>query len=353
MRGAMLGIPPQLQMPPSHAMPPPFRLMPQCPTSRVERPPLPPMHFVPYQQQQLQQPYRPNFEMPTAPMRPPSHGASRCSNRDRTSRRSGLPSSKTISDFALSPFAGFVSKKEREWLIKIQLLQCQGCGNPYEDDFYFTVWRQKQIALERRKKGLKPATGEEGDECDYAISTANAHHYVPPTFVGTLGKPTLSTVNYPRHLIDLSNDTTDDDKLSMKSSASQKKLRALLLQLENIALLIVECDDRKRFLNELRDGIQSRLKAVIDSLCSSDRLQTVLLINKGRQMFTRALALADEDQRVLLLKYFFTALTNAWKRLPTNEVCVLFVSNMIFSDFRRFDSQKQGRIQGDLLERKK
>ncbi|VDN26652.1 unnamed protein product [Gongylonema pulchrum] len=283
------------------------------------------MHFVPYQQQQLQQPYRPNFEMPTAPMRPPSHGASRCSNRDRTSRRSGLPSSKTISDFALSPFAGFVSKKEREWLIKIQLLQCQGCGNPYEDDFYFTVWRQKQIALERRKKGLKPAAGEEGDECDYAVSTANAHHYVPPTFVGTLGKPTLSTVNYPRHLIDLSNDSTDDDKLSMKSSASQKKLRALL--------------------NELRDGIQSRLKAVIESLCSSDRLQTVLLINKGRQMFTRALALADEDQRVLLLKYFFTALTNAWKRLPTNEVCIFFVSNTIFSDFRRFDK-------GDLLERK-
>lgn len=60
-------------------------------------------------------------------------------NRDRSSRLSGLVSNKTISDFALSPFAGFVSKKERSWLIKIQQLQCQGCGNPYEDDFYYTV----------------------------------------------------------------------------------------------------------------------------------------------------------------------------------------------------------------------
>lgn len=60
-------------------------------------------------------------------------------NRDRSSKLTGLVSNKTISDFALSPFAGFVSKRERSWLIKIQQLQCQGCGNPYEDDFYYTV----------------------------------------------------------------------------------------------------------------------------------------------------------------------------------------------------------------------
>lgn len=59
--------------------------------------------------------------------------------RDRLSKLTGLVSNKTISDFALSPFAGFVSKKERSWLIKIQQLQCQGSGNPYEDDFYYTV----------------------------------------------------------------------------------------------------------------------------------------------------------------------------------------------------------------------
>lgn len=51
----------------------------------------------------------------------------------------GMPSGKTIEDFAFEPFAGFMSCKEREWLVKIQILQCQGSGDPYEDDFYYMV----------------------------------------------------------------------------------------------------------------------------------------------------------------------------------------------------------------------
>lgn len=63
-------------------------------------------------------------------------------NQHRESQRkraAGLPSGKTISDFALSPYAGFMSQKEVEWLIKIQIFQCQNSGNPYEDDYYFTA----------------------------------------------------------------------------------------------------------------------------------------------------------------------------------------------------------------------
>lgn len=59
--------------------------------------------------------------------------------RDAQSKKTSLPSNKTISDFAFDPYAGFMSKKEREWLIKIQLLQCQGSGNPYDDDYYYAV----------------------------------------------------------------------------------------------------------------------------------------------------------------------------------------------------------------------
>lgn len=59
------------------------------------------------------------------------------------------------------------------------------------------TWRQRRAGMERRKKGLNP---EDEEECDYAVSPANLHHYVPPTFAGSLGKPTLSTVNYPRHV---------------------------------------------------------------------------------------------------------------------------------------------------------
>jgi hypothetical protein len=32
-----------------------------------------------------------------------------------------------------------MSKKEREWLIKIQLIQCMRTGDPIDDDYYYTV----------------------------------------------------------------------------------------------------------------------------------------------------------------------------------------------------------------------
>jgi hypothetical protein len=59
--------------------------------------------------------------------------------REQQMKRAGLPSGKTISDFAFDPYAGLMSRKEREWLVKIQGLQLQGSGNPYQDDYYYTV----------------------------------------------------------------------------------------------------------------------------------------------------------------------------------------------------------------------
>jgi DNA topoisomerase 2-associated protein PAT1 len=59
--------------------------------------------------------------------------------REQAMKRAGLPSGRTICDYAFDPYAGLMSRKEREWLVKIQELQLQGCGNPYQDDYYYTV----------------------------------------------------------------------------------------------------------------------------------------------------------------------------------------------------------------------
>ncbi|EFO22422.1 hypothetical protein LOAG_06065 [Loa loa] len=318
MRAAILslGPPPMMRMP-SHPMLPPFPFVQQPSHPVSGRPALP--SYLPCPPQSQMQSHMPQVF---------HHKMSY--SRDRSSKLTGLVSNKTISDFALSPFAGFVSKKERSWLIKIQQLQCQGCGNPYEDDFYYTTWKQRKMALEGHGRELKA----EDEELGYVWDTTNPHHYhyyVPPTFAGSLGKPTLSTINYPRQLIDLSSDSpNDDDKLSVKSSTSQKKLRALLLQLENVALLIIECDDRHRILctaslsyeiqEEMKRGVESRMKTIIDTLCLNGRLQAVLLINKGRQMFARTLSLANEQQQLHLLTNFFVALSTVVKKVSSDEM---------------------------------
>jgi hypothetical protein len=89
------------------------------------------------------------------------------------------------------------------------------------------------------------------------------HCYVPPTFEGSLGRPTLSTANFPRQLIDLRltsvQDISVDEIITDNSSSSTtpiplqhtKNLRfkSLLIELEHAWNLLLECEDRKRQLS--------------------------------------------------------------------------------------------------------
>ena len=38
------------------------------------------------------------------------------------------------------PYSGLMTQKEKDWIIKIQLIQLQ-TDNPYLDDYYYTVSR--------------------------------------------------------------------------------------------------------------------------------------------------------------------------------------------------------------------
>ena len=80
-------------------------------------------------------------EFPNSPRNGPMGCPSPCGSTasSRRTRKEGMPSLRTITDFAVDPYAGFMSKKEREWLIKIQLIQCLGTGDRYNDDYYYTV----------------------------------------------------------------------------------------------------------------------------------------------------------------------------------------------------------------------
>ena len=52
-------------------------------------------------------------------------------------------------DATRDPYAGLMTKKEQDWIIKIQLMQLQ-TDNPYLDDYYYTVsgdvcWRDNTM----------------------------------------------------------------------------------------------------------------------------------------------------------------------------------------------------------------
>lgn len=113
-----------------------------------------------------------------------------------------------------------------------------GTGDPIEDDYYYTRWKQRRV-LEKlpdawRVPEMKPKY--------YSFEDAYPSNYTPPTFAGSLGKPTHCTTSFPRQLIEVRNESPDDDEQGIGRGSSQKKLRAALMQIENAALLLLDCE---------------------------------------------------------------------------------------------------------------
>ncbi|KAI1722017.1 protein PAT1 like protein 1 [Ditylenchus destructor] len=232
------------------------------------------------------------YQVPTMPPGARNSPAQFPSYSSRPPRQKGLPSGRTISDFAFDPYAGFMSKKEREWLIKIHLIQCTGTGDPMDDDFYYTIWKKRNVlakAPDEWKVKLQPKYYNFDD-------TYPSAPYVAPSFSGTLGRPTHCSANYPRQMIELSMENADEDE-SGTTKNTQKKLKAILMRIENAAMTLLKCEEMKRKLPlddeeqlmEAKLELKQEMDLLIASTCTKDSMPTIMLLQKGRVLLFRIL----------------------------------------------------------------
>uniref|UniRef100_A0A0N4X0Z7 PAT1 domain-containing protein n=1 Tax=Haemonchus placei TaxID=6290 RepID=A0A0N4X0Z7_HAEPC len=244
----------------------------------------------------------------------------------------GMPSGRTIEDLAFDQFAGYMSCKEREWLVKIQILQCQGTGNPYEDDYYYTSWREKQIAkgwkpsgttaqdpsLEKTKARFRIYILSENERRLRRLNGSRSHLESPREpkeivplnvkFAGSLGLPSKSSTSNPRHLISVEHSLDNADEDASQRAGKQRKLRTLLLRLESALALLLECQDlRLRMRNCAQSSesalseISHRIDVIFQDLMTED-LVKILQIGKGRSVVARTLGVgtARDVARVVL-----------------------------------------------------
>uniref|UniRef100_A0A1I7ZDM9 ETS domain-containing protein n=1 Tax=Steinernema glaseri TaxID=37863 RepID=A0A1I7ZDM9_9BILA len=184
-------MPPGMHMPPPRY--PPFGVPPGALPPKNY--PQPPPHHLPPNNSRHHQSFNQQYQSSNFDQMSVASDHSRGSAHRQ--KKPGMPSSRTISDYAFDPYAGFMSRKEREWLIRIQLMQCNGSGNPGEDDFYYHNWKMKNGIKSADKKKL------EGDYYSFDVDKDRAHAYIPPSFEKTLGRPTHVTASLPRQIIDI------------------------------------------------------------------------------------------------------------------------------------------------------
>uniref|UniRef100_A0AC34GYG2 Uncharacterized protein n=1 Tax=Panagrolaimus sp. ES5 TaxID=591445 RepID=A0AC34GYG2_9BILA len=253
------------------------------------------------------------------------------STTSRRTRKEGMPSMRTITDFAVDPYAGFMSKKEREWLIKIQLIQCLGTGDKYNDDYYYTCWK-KNNTLEKRPDSWKQPKIKSKY---YNLEETYPSVYNPPTFSGVLGKPTNATTSFPRQCFKvLDIQPAEDDVESIVGSSSReinkRKLRTILLSIENGYMWQLECDDLLRKVptvsadeaGDLFNEIHTKLNAIYTTTMDESHIPTTMVITKGRRLCIRILSLATSPLKAQILSNVFNTLRKYTRKVsiaPNND----------------------------------
>ncbi|XP_032199452.1 protein PAT1 homolog 2 [Mustela erminea] len=205
------------------------------------------------------------------------------------------------------PYVNLMTRKEKDWVIKVQMVQLQS-ENPHLDDYYYQEYYQKlekkqtdEELLGRRSKfeSLKLVTPY--------IQKAEAYESVV-RIEGSLGQVAVSTCFSPRRAIDAVPHGSQDQETG---AASSQRLQ-VLARIEKMFLQLLEIEGQKdglpqpcsseqrnnqieKLFQALRTPEQNTLEEAADGFLQ------VLSVRKGKALVARLLPLLPQDRAVSLL----------------------------------------------------
>uniref|UniRef100_A0A452TQ58 PAT1 homolog 2 n=1 Tax=Ursus maritimus TaxID=29073 RepID=A0A452TQ58_URSMA len=223
------------------------------------------------------------------------------------SRTPNPPGKKTWSQQP-DPYVNLMTRKEKDWVIKVQMVQLQS-KNPCLDDYYYQEYYQKlekkqsdEELLGRRSKveSLKLVTPY--------IPKAEAYESVV-RIEGSLGQVAVSTCFSPRRAIDAVPHGSQEQEIG---AASSQRLQ-VLSRIEKMFLQLLEIEEGQKdgcpqpcyseqqsnqvekLFQALKTHEQNNLEEAADGFLQ------VLLVRKGKALVARLLPFLPQDRAVSLL----------------------------------------------------
>ncbi|XP_017716507.1 PREDICTED: protein PAT1 homolog 2 isoform X4 [Rhinopithecus bieti] len=206
------------------------------------------------------------------------------------------------------PYANLMTRKEKDWVIKVQMVQLRSI-NPCLDDYYYQKYYQKpekqqadEELLGRRNQveSLKLVTPY--------IQKAEAYESVV-RIEGSLGQVAVSTCFSPRRAIDAVPHGTQEQDIE---AASSQRLR-VLHRIEKMFLQLLEIEEGwkyrppqpcfseqqsnqvEKLFQTLKTQEQNNLEEAADGFLQ------VLSVRKGKALVARLLPFLAQDQAVTIL----------------------------------------------------
>nr|XP_055132697.1 protein PAT1 homolog 2 [Symphalangus syndactylus] len=206
------------------------------------------------------------------------------------------------------PYANLMTRKEKDWVIKVQMVQLQS-ANPCLNDYYYQEYYQKLekkqadeelLGRRNRVESLKLVTPY--------VQKAEAYESVV-RIKGSLGQVAVSTCFSPRRAIDAVPHGTQEQDIE---AASSQRLR-VLYRIEKMFLQLLEIEEGwkyrppqpcfseqqsnqvEKLFQTLKTQEQNNLEEAADGFLQ------VLSVRKGKALVARLLPFLPQDQAVTIL----------------------------------------------------
>ncbi|XP_071941787.1 protein PAT1 homolog 1-like [Antedon mediterranea] len=231
-------------------------------------------------------------------------------------------------------YANLMTQKEKDWVLRIQMLQLQS-EDPMTEDFYYQMFLRKKEKKDEHVEGIQSEGKERKPKALLPPPKLEIREYKPMQFTGALGKLTSVSVNNPRKIIDIDmGNSVDEDEESKAKTVihSNKQQKALLMKIERLYILMLSIKDLNRQMDEAREetnleDLQGKCTALqhklfsglhieqqLEDRTSDDQFVNVLSVRKGRKLIGRSLVVLESHHAYLAVEAVFKNLNILIKR---------------------------------------
>ncbi|KAG8450206.1 hypothetical protein GDO86_002736 [Hymenochirus boettgeri] len=211
-------------------------------------------------------------------------------------------------DSKIDPYASLMSQKEKDWVIKLQMIQLQS-ENPHLDDYYYQAYYEK---LERRL-AEEELIGERKKREPTKLVTPyiqKAETYESVVHIeGSLGQVAVSTCYSPRRAIDAVSYVVPDEAFKalgyqrLRALKHVEKLYLMLLEVEEMARKLPHVPEEQhvRFQQKQHYKVQRLYDLLKVAPChSGDEAESEILqylqVRKGKKLIARLLPFLRTEQ---------------------------------------------------------
>ncbi|XP_067225929.1 protein PAT1 homolog 2 [Chanodichthys erythropterus] len=249
------------------------------------------------------------------------------------SQRQQRPHRKPVS---WDPYSQIMTDKEKEWIIRLQMIQLQS-ENPHLDDYYYQEYYQRMEAKLNEEEFLGDRLKKESPKLTTPYVTKTVS-YIPVVHIeGSLGQVAVSTCFSPRRAIDAVHANTPDEEHKdtrqqrLEVLSTIEKLYAVLLEVEEAEktkATVSDKDEERRLMQNMKRKVQQLYTGLrcTNLLDSGEEFLSCLLVSKGKRMLARLLPFLSHDASLHILSVVTKHLPVLMSRDTDEALPVLYPS---------------------------